>query len=478
MSKEKIVKTDVGSKTGQNKCPKCGATEISLNQKKGKLVCHFCRHEFDPEKVEGLEKSKALEGKIIASGAVDIDKDASDTVTLKCTSCGAEVVVDTSSITQARCHWCRNTLSINEQIPNGSVPDVVLPFKTEKEDAKTKIKEFVGKRKFYAHPKFKKEFTVDNIMGVYLPYMLVDVNLHANLKGKGEHQTRTYTRGTGDDKKRYYDADLYDVERDFDLTIDDLTIESSTDKLNTRSNKTNNIINSILPFDTENCVKYDSNYIRGFTSEKRDTNISDLSNIAVMQSKDVARFAANDSLEHYDRGVAWSEENVEVKGEQWKAAYLPVWLYSYMQKKGNKQLLHYVAVNARTNETMGSVPIHYPKLLFISSLIEMVCIYLTYLCSIGADSDDSNGYLFLLLGGIIYFLIIYAKYRNTGARHMHESETKNELSNLKKKDVFVKREIGLTNSMISGVNNKNVTGSIVSNNFTKDILDSVKKELK
>ena len=27
----KIVKTDVNAKDGQNKCPKCGATEISLN---------------------------------------------------------------------------------------------------------------------------------------------------------------------------------------------------------------------------------------------------------------------------------------------------------------------------------------------------------------------------------------------------------------------------------------------------------------
>ena len=37
----KIVKTDVGAKDGQNKCPKCGATEISLNVNTGKLRCEF-----------------------------------------------------------------------------------------------------------------------------------------------------------------------------------------------------------------------------------------------------------------------------------------------------------------------------------------------------------------------------------------------------------------------------------------------------
>ena len=29
----KIVKTDIGSKDGQNKCPQCGATDISVNAK-------------------------------------------------------------------------------------------------------------------------------------------------------------------------------------------------------------------------------------------------------------------------------------------------------------------------------------------------------------------------------------------------------------------------------------------------------------
>ena len=45
----KIVQTDIDSKDGQNKCPKCGATDISLNVNTGKLRCNFCRHEFEPE---------------------------------------------------------------------------------------------------------------------------------------------------------------------------------------------------------------------------------------------------------------------------------------------------------------------------------------------------------------------------------------------------------------------------------------------
>ena len=51
----RIVKTDEGVKNGQDKCPMCGSTDISVNANTGKLRCNFCRHEFEPEKIQGME---------------------------------------------------------------------------------------------------------------------------------------------------------------------------------------------------------------------------------------------------------------------------------------------------------------------------------------------------------------------------------------------------------------------------------------
>jgi len=42
--------------------------------------------------------------------------------------------------------------------------------------------------------------------------------------------------------------------------------------------------------------------------------------------------------------------------------YLPVWLYSYYHEGKGRGLVHYIAVNGRTGETMGSVPISHPRL--------------------------------------------------------------------------------------------------------------------
>lgn len=457
----KIVQTDTGAKDGQNKCPKCGSTEISTNINTGKLRCHFCRCEFEPEKVQGLETDLSnLQGQVLASGAQDIVADANDVLTFKCSSCGAEVVIDTSEATNARCHWCRNTLSVNQQIPNGSIPDVVLPFAVKKEEAQAAIEKFVGGRKFFAHPKFKAEFTTNNIMGVYFPYMVVDVNSHVNLVGQGEHLVRTYYRGSGNNRKTYYDADLYNVQREFDLVIDGLTVESSADRLNHAAvDKTNNVINAIMPFDLENSVKWNSNYLRGFTSEKRDTNIEQLRPLVDNQSKDIARFAANETLKAYDRGVAWSNEQLMVKGQQWKSAYLPVWLYSYQQENGK---LHYVAVNARTKETMGSVPIHQPMLLLISFLVEII----GFILMLFVDFDLN--WVFLLAGPI-YYAIIYSRYRNSGARHKHELETKKKMDNLRTVDQLVTRRTGLTNYRMNGANNLNVSGQSAGSQFLNDL---------
>jgi len=357
---------------GQIKCPKCGSTDISFNQNTGRLRCNFCRHEFEGELVNEIEDLHNLEGEQVDYGAQDIIPDTTDILTLKCASCGAEVVIDTNEALQARCHWCRNILSINNQIPNGAIPDMILPFGLSKEEAKIDIENFVEKRQFFAHPQFKCEFTTENIMGVYFPYMIIDVNLHTQLFGEGEHLVRTYRVGRDNDY-RVYDADLYELGREFDLFIDDLTIESSSQRLKNSNSKTNNIINSIMPFDTENCVKWNPNYLKGFSSEKRDTNVEDLKEIVSTQIYDIGRFKANETLGFYDRGVKWIVQNFDIKGLKWESAYLPVWLYSYQQIKGNgESILHYVAINARTRETMGSIPIYMSKLVIVSAVIEIV----------------------------------------------------------------------------------------------------------
>jgi DNA-directed RNA polymerase subunit RPC12/RpoP len=352
-------------KDGLNRCPRCGSTDVRLRGSTGQLACMFCRHEWQEARVEeefgfgeGIDQ---LEGTVIASGAADIQADVADQVTFKCEACGAEVVVDTASSLNARCHWCRHTLNVNQQIPNGAVPDAVLPFKLTKDEAVEKIREFASKRRLFAHRRFKAEFVPENVLGVYLPYLVIDARADTAYWGKGEIQTRRWTEKSGDNTVTYYAADVYQVERRVSFTVDDLTVEGSSERATMDSRNTNNIINTILPFDTKNAVKWNANYLVGFNSEKRDLNVEAVKPLMEEQLLSIGRSQVRPSLERFGRGVRWEQEKVDVGGSRWVSMYLPVWLYSYQQESNG--LLHYIAVNARTGETMGSIPVSQPKLL-------------------------------------------------------------------------------------------------------------------
>jgi ribosomal protein L37AE/L43A len=372
---ETIIINTIGNKAdGLNKCPRCGSTEISLQPEAGLLQCNYCRFVFEPLPPDGFYPAEALRNEVRGSGAGDIDLSAPTQITLKCQGCGAKVVVDVDETTLARCHWCRQTLSAENQIPNGAVPDIVLPFKLSREQARQHIEDFVKKRTFFTNRTFKREFSTENILGVYLPYLVVDANAHSNLKGRGGRVMRTYRAGNKNNRRTYYDIAIYRIERDFDLFVHGLTIEASSEKRNMDpTGNTNNIINAIMPFDVENAVAYTGNYLKGFASERRDTNLDQLRHLADAQIHDIARFQANQTAANYDAGIRWQSEKTVSRGAQWRSAYLPVWLYSYQQvKKNGRKILHYVAVNARTGETMGSVPVDIKRLFMASVLLELI----------------------------------------------------------------------------------------------------------
>lgn len=460
--------------TGQIKCPKCGATDITPSVKLGELVCGFCRNVFENPKADLLNRDIfTLRGTLVGQGAQNIIKDEDNTKTLKCSSCGAEVVINTANETQARCHWCRNYISINDQIPNGAVPDVILPFCVELDVARNRIQNFVNKRKFFAHPKFVAEFSTENVNGVYFPYMVIDVYGHAEYKGEGEITTKKYQVKRGEKTYTRYTVDTYEVERSFDIGIDNIELESNSDKLNlTNRKETSNILNALMPFDVKNSVAYDSNYLRGFTSERRDTDIQDLRPHMDVQAKDIARISATASLVTYDRGVRWEHESFEYYGESWSAAYLPVWLYSYRQDNG---LIHYVAVNGRSGSVMGSVPVNLKKLFIFSFLIEVLAVALIIALGFISKPDSSMQMIrwMFLLAGPAFFFMMFSKYRNITARFKHESNTGYEVRNLQAEDRYLSTEDDVESATMFNANADKIQGSrtsyldILSSRFKK-----------
>ncbi|GAA2517377.1 TFIIB-type zinc ribbon-containing protein [Rarobacter incanus] len=364
---------------GHDKCPTCGSTDIAYSQQKGVLICRYCRAQWTERNIEAAlgydTEISALTGMHVARGAGAIDPNAADVVTIKCQGCGAEVVINSATNVQARCHWCRSVLSLNQRVANGAVPDAVLPFSLSHDQAVELVNQFAKKRMFFAHKGFKREFSAANVVGVYMPYLVADVNAHVEMAGEGEVQTRRYTVSTGENSSETrYDADVYRVARDFDITVDDLTVESSGQRAGmSRAQDTANVINAVLPFDTKKAVEYNANYLGGYTSEKRDLDVQDVGWRVGSMVFGIGTSLMRRTLTKYDRGVKWTGGKVKVKGARYLSMYAPIWLYSYYERRGSgKEFLHYIAVNGRTGAVMGSVPINKAKLGFFSAAVTLV----------------------------------------------------------------------------------------------------------
>ena len=384
---ERVINTASGKADGFDKCPRCGSTDIGYSLQHQALVCRYCRFEFNEKVAEtafGLDSPiEQLHGVVRGSGTHDIAVDNS-VVTLKCQGCGAEVVIKANESLQARCHWCRQVLSINQQIPNGAVPDAVLPFALSHEQGVEKVREFAGDRRFFATSQFKANFKPENVVGVYVPYMTVDGNLTATIEGRGEVTLRRYTRRVGENQtERVSDIREYALGRKFDFTVDDLIAETNSSRANMNTSvNTNNVLNAILPFDTKNAVAYNSNYLAGFTSERRDLDIDDIDDTVENNFLSIARSRADLMIRDYDRGVRWESEGLEVHGTRWVALYLPIWLYSYQDQRNG--LIHYIAVNGRNGRTMGSVPVDKLKLFGCAAIAAIATFAVTLPLALGA----------------------------------------------------------------------------------------------
>ncbi len=383
-----------------------------------------------------------------------MNEPTSNLVRLKCESCGAEVEINTASALQISCPWCRNKLSINSTQKDGSVPDIILPFQIPKETAMEEMKKYVAKRKFFASAKFKKELNLEKIQGVYFPYFIVDVNADVALNGIGEKTIKINRKETYDGKYEGtdYDIERYEIKRNCKSKVVNHVIESKSSQIHYNwEESTNNIMNAIQPFDVENAVPFDANYLQNFMAIKRDTNKDDITNNL---KDDIIRHTLNqinDSLVSYDRGIQFQNNNVELQGAYYKTGYFPIWLYSCITKYKGKDQINYIAINARTGKIMGSIPLN-TKMLYLEMLLTGLLVLLIIIMSF--TIFQPLFFLDIPLG--IFWLYLQIKivkeYTNYNEFYEFENEEKADISDLQKEDKLITTLYGVENTSMSGAN--------------------------
>lgn len=430
------------------KCPYCGSTHIKYDNSTNKIFCEYCKKYHSPVQ-NNQNNINYVNQDYVYDAATDIVDLNNDIITLKCLACGAQTQVNTNVDFQVCCPWCRNILSINTKVPNGKVPDFILPFSINRETALIYAQKYVKDKLFFSKRDFNTNFNNVGLTGVYLPYIVSDSQSNCVFSGKAEKLVKETKVSTDSGSYTLYDANLFSVYRKFSVNVHDLTIESRNDTINLNNNyNSNNILNSIMPFDMNNALSFKASYINGFVAEKRDLNIDAVKLLIDKQTKEIIVTNLNKHMSKYDRGMNWESQDIQSISRTWKTALCPVWIYTYNEKTSAGVYPHYIAVNGRTGETSGSIPLNNKFLKIISYFICAISFFVFHYIFIqNFDFEESikleyyTYWVFCILAPLViqtaFYIKTLHKYRNSFTRHTYEHETPVNFSNIIENDVFI-----------------------------------------
>ena len=284
-----------------------------------------------------------------------------------CPNCGVELVCAMNN-PAVKCHWCQTMIPSNLYIETPNMPDLILPFKITKEEAQKHLDEYIDKINDKKIKRIIKKSENKEIIPIYLPYMLVDINAHSINHGRVKKRIN----------RRKYLSTIKKT-RDFDIIIKDVIIETSKNNSFNAQNSSSDVVNRLKPFDVENSVVFNANYLNGYYSENRELNTTDMD----ASVRDILKQIVNDELKKIDQyakeETEWITKENDIIGTQWTSIYLPVWIYSFCVKENGKNKIYYIAINGRTGKSTDSISkekIKRAKFPIIPLLINIVLISL------------------------------------------------------------------------------------------------------
>ena len=153
------------------RCEYCGGDQ-SFDFVKQKYCCAHCGAEADATQ----KKAEYHHWKKIRQEA--ILQDFAKVKTFSCPSCGAQTMT-TGDDVSAQCPFCQNTM-IDATFSGTDLPEVILPFKLNKEEAEDKLRAWLQANK--GNPAAQRiEKNLHRFTGCYLPYHIVRGAYNGNM---------------------------------------------------------------------------------------------------------------------------------------------------------------------------------------------------------------------------------------------------------------------------------------------------------
>ncbi len=326
----------------QYKCPCCGG-QIEFDSKSQQMKCPYCDSEFDVDSLKNYDET--LNEQIpeedlrwdTAGSSEWSDAEAENMSIFSCQSCGGEIIAEQTTAAM-HCPYCGNPVVFMGRLAGELKPDLVIPFKLDKEAAKAALKNHVKGKKLLPNA-FTSENHLDEIKGVYVPVWLFDAEVDADIRYKA-----TRTRVWSDSNYNYTETSYYALLRSGSIAFDGVPVDGSQKMDDT-------LMESIEPYDLSQAVDFQTAYLSGYLADKYDVSSEqsiERANARIRRSTEES-FAA--TTVGYSSVIA---ENSSIRLNNGKAKYAlyPVWLLN-TSWRGQKYTF---AMNGQTGKFVGDLP--------------------------------------------------------------------------------------------------------------------------
>ncbi|MDV7721631.1 TFIIB-type zinc ribbon-containing protein [Enterococcus faecium] len=367
-----------------HKCPNCGGP-LTFDPNDQKFHCEYCLNIYTEEEVSQYEQKQKearmageeskeepsptedftftaqeqladmneAERKAVdeAGGFSDTaDESADNTAAMDlflCPNCGAEIVTDATTAA-TYCYYCHNPVVLSGRLSGEFLPNKVLPFDVEKEEAINRFLAWTKKKWFVPKAFFNKD-QIDKLTGVYFPYWATDAEVDGAMQANG-----TVIRIWRIGDIEYTETKQFAVSRAGKLSFKEL-VKNALSK-----NTQQKMVEGVQPFPLDKAIDFKSQYLAGFQAEKRDIEYEAIKSQIQSELKDYSEKLLKDTANGYTT-LTGVRTSASITNEVNNYVLLPVWLVTYRSNDSSKKVYYY-AMNGQTGKVSGVLPISQKKL--------------------------------------------------------------------------------------------------------------------
>lgn len=431
------------------KCPTCGGSTV-LNPETGKLECKQCGNQFgayswgeknsamvENEDGELVDKRSYKSGRKLARirryitdspnddiysdlysmdeinlGNAERDEDSPKYMEMnlyECTSCGAKLMVK-STETSSFCAYCGQPMILIDRLENELEPDLIIPFGISQKRAEHLIREKFCQGWFV--PNEIKNFQLDKIRGIYVPYWLISYHVKKKIKyvfsdsphnDKESSHSRLIDLLTKNSRRRGDEVVIHNCMKDAECIVSRIPGDASR-RLN------DNISSRLEPYDIDRAMAFTPEYLAGFYTDRYDVSARE---VAVVAKKKSDKALHDEMIHEVGKNLRVTDEQTEIKLEDVEYALFPAWFMTFRYQG----IIYTVAVNGQTGKVVGNVPSNRFKvgasIAILMTLMVLICTFASVFMGnlivdmsvVDAETEFYviGAYIFLVANTIRYF---------------------------------------------------------------------------